>query len=153
MILDLLDNADRYRPLHPLLAAGFEFLRAARLESLPPGKHEVQGEQLFATISHGPGKSREAAQLEFHHKYIDIQYVAAGTDTIGWSPTTECRQISKPYDAGSDVGFFRDPAQTWLTVPARHFAIFFPTDAHAPLATTEIVHKVVVKVAVEEMGE
>jgi beta-galactosidase beta subunit len=33
-------------------------------------------------------------------------------------------------------------------VPAGSFAIFFPDDAHAPLATTGEAHKLVVKVAV-----
>jgi beta-galactosidase beta subunit len=35
-------------------------------------------------------------------------------------------------------------------VPAGHFAIFFPEDAHAPLAGEGHLVKAVVKVAVEE---
>jgi beta-galactosidase beta subunit len=47
------------------------------------------------------------------------------------------------------VGFFYDRPTTWLTLSAGQFAVFFPEDAHAPLAGQGGVHKAVVKVAVK----
>ena len=96
----------------------------------------------------GQGRGAEQALLEFHRRYIDIQFVVAGIDLIGWLPTPSCQRVSTPYDEAKDVGFFYDRPATWLSVAAGQFALFFPEDAHAPLAGQGAVHKAVVKVAV-----
>ena len=46
--------------------------------SLEPGKHPVQGEQIFAIVEACSGRSRAEARLECHRRYIDIQLVLAG---------------------------------------------------------------------------
>ena len=48
-----------------------------------------------------------------------------------------------------DLQFFRDTADSWVTIPAGCFGIFYPEDAHAPIAADGPIHKVVVKVAVD----
>jgi len=149
MIIDRLDRAQRYVSVHPGLGPGIEFLRRLNVEHLAAGRHEVDGRRLFAMVAQDQGRGREKSLLEFHRKYIDIQYLVAGADLIGWRPTDLCDRIATPYDAEKDIGFFYDRPQTWVEVPTGHLAILFPEDAHAPLATMDSVHKVVVKVAVE----
>ena len=75
-----------------------------------------------------------------------IQFVIDGADSIGWLPAAECQRIATPYDGGKDVGFYYDRPQTWVLVPAGYFAVFFPQDAHAPLAVEATIRKAVVKV-------
>ena len=53
------------------------------------------------------------------------------------------------FDAAKDVGFFGDRPESWLSLPAGHFAIFFPDDAHAPLAGRGTLKKAIMKIAVE----
>ena len=48
----------------------------------------------------------------------------------------------------NDVEFFSDMPENWLSLPAGHFAIFFPDDAHAPLAGRGALTKAVMKIAV-----
>lgn len=149
MIIDRLDRASRYLAVHPGLGPGMGFLRRLNLEQLAVGRHEVDGRRLFAMVAQDQGRGREKSLLEFHRRYIDIQYLAAGVDVIGWRPTDLCDRIATPYDDEKDIGFFYDRPQTWVEVPTGYFAILFPEDSHAPLATTGSVHKVVVKVAVD----
>ncbi len=148
MIIDTLANADRYAALHPLFAAAFAYLRRADLASLPVGRHTIDGDALFLLVQKSPGRPREEAKLESHRKYIDIQFVIAGSDEMGWRPTAECRLVRSAYSAEKDIGFFDDPAATWVTAPAGSYCIFFPEDAHAPLVSEGEIHKVVVKVAI-----
>jgi biofilm protein TabA len=148
MVLDQLQNADRYMALHPLFAQAFHFLRTTNLQQLSTGKHDIQGEQLFALVSEDKGIPQEQARLEAHLKYIDIQYVVTGADCMGWKNLSECSTPSEPYVAEKDIAFYPDKTTTWLDVPAGSFTIFFPSDAHAPMATTEVVRKVVLKIAV-----
>lgn len=149
MIVDYLRNADRYGPMQPGFARGFAFLRRTDLTQLPDGQHDIDGDHLFAIVSRTQGRGREQSLLEVHRRYIDIQFVISGSDCIGWMPTADCRRESEPYDADKDLGFFFDRPATWLEIPTGVFAIFYPEDAHAPLATQGSIHKVVIKVAVD----
>jgi biofilm protein TabA len=148
MILDSLANADRYAPLHPRFAAAFEFLRRPGLEALAPGRIPILGDDLFVIISKSPGRQRADAKLECHRRYIDIQFIIAGTDEMGWRPAAGCGEPVAAYNPDRDIAFFADPAETWIATPAGAFCIFFPTDAHAPLVGEGEIHKAVVKVAV-----
>jgi YhcH/YjgK/YiaL family protein len=148
MILDDLANAARYEKLHPGFRPGFEFLRRPDLRTLDTGRHELDGERVFALLNRELGRGREGARLEAHRKYIDIQFLVDGDEEIGWRPTAECREVSEPYDEARDVGFFADPPQAWIALPKGKFMIFFPDDAHAPLAATGPNLKAVIKVAV-----
>jgi biofilm protein TabA len=48
-----------------------------------------------------------------------------------------------------DVQFFLDKPDSWITIPPGRFGIIFPEDAHAPQAADGVIHKVVIKVAVD----
>ena len=149
MIIDRLENADRYGDMHPGFAKAFAFLKRSDLAELPAERHEIDGDKLFCMISKGPGRPRAEANLEAHRKYIDIQYVIAGNEEMGWKPTADCHVVDAPYDAEKDIGFFKDAPDSWNEVPAGSFVIFFPQDAHAPLVGDGQIHKVVLKIAVE----
>jgi YhcH/YjgK/YiaL family protein len=148
MIVDRLDNCRQYSGIHPLFSKAFEFLKSTDLTKFADGKHAIDGDDLFAIVARGPGRGRQHSPLEFHRRYIDIQFVVSGEDTMGWLPLADCQRISQPYDADKDLGFYFDRPTSWLLVPTGGFAIFFPEDAHAPLAGESIVHKVVLKIAV-----
>jgi YhcH/YjgK/YiaL family protein len=89
---------------------------------------------------------------EAHRKYIDVQYLYAGTEVMGWAPLAGAAE-RVAYDPARDVAFYDPPKDVTLTVvPAGTFAIFFPTDVHMPQAAHGVsveIGKIVVKVAVE----
>ncbi len=150
MIIDHLSQAARYQMLVSGLKLGFDFLHRNDLLSLADGKHVIDDERVFAIVAHDQGRGKPESPLEFHARYIDIQYVIGGTDLIGWRSTPSCQQVLSKYDRDKDIGFFKEEPRTWFPLDAGNFAIFFPDDAHAPLAGEGTVHKVVVKVAVAE---
>ncbi len=149
MIFDHLDNSKRYLAFHPTFPAAFEFLRRGDLASLPPGRIEVEGERLFAVVVKARGKGKDAAQLEMHKRYIDIQFVLAGTDAIGWKTTQSCAKTGLGFDEAKDVELFTARPDTWITTPANTFAVLYPEDAHAPLGGVGELHKVVMKLRLE----
>ena len=149
IIINKLQHAERYFNVHPAFEKAFAFLRQDGLAELAADRYEIDGDRLFCMISKGPGRSRSEAKLEAHRKYIDIQYVIAGTDEMGFKPTADCKVIDTEYDADKDIMFFKDQPDSWTEVPAGSFVIFFPKDAHAPLVSSGEIHKVVLKIAVE----
>ncbi|MBI3958385.1 MAG: YhcH/YjgK/YiaL family protein [Chloroflexi bacterium] len=148
MILSPLSQADRYAGLHPRFAAAFAFLRQEGLAALPPGRYEIDGSQLFALITNGPGRSREVGKLESHRAYIDIQYVAAGIDKMGWKSTPTCTRPQSAFDTAKDAVLYDDTPDAFVATGPGSFTIFFPEDAHTPLLSPGNLHKVVVKIAI-----
>jgi YhcH/YjgK/YiaL family protein len=147
MIFDNIANADRYAPLHPLFPRAFDFIRTNNLLELASGCHPISGDELLVIIENVAGRSRTEAKLECHRKYIDIQFVLAGIDEMGWKPLAECRDPIEDYSAERDVQFFFDTPSSWIATPPGAFCIFFPEDAHAPLVATCKIRKAIFKIA------
>jgi biofilm protein TabA len=148
MVLDTLSCAERYTRLHPRFAEAFSYLEATDLGALPTGRTDIEGDDLFVIIDRKDGRGREGARLEAHRRYIDIQCTISGEEEIGWTPLATCVEPDGPFDETKDIVFFRHAPSAWLRVPPGSFAIFFPEDAHAPLAGSGAVVKAIVKVAV-----
>lgn len=148
MILDTIDNAARYYRLDKGFQNAFEFLVRPDLKNLGTGKHEIQGNSVFAIISRALGRAKQDALVEIHNSYIDIQYIISGTDEMGWKPKSHCKKPAGPYDREKDIQFFMDQPDAWITVLPGSFVIFFPEDAHLPQISDGEIHKVVVKVKI-----
>ncbi len=148
MILSQIKEADRYLSINPQFAKAFAFLAQDGLAELPPGKHEIDGDDVYALVVSDAGQSHSQAKLEVHRKYIDVQYIISGSDDMGWKDLGLCKDSQAPYDPQADVELFNDTPSTWVTVSPGDFVIFFPEDAHAPAGGETEFHKVVVKVAV-----
>jgi YhcH/YjgK/YiaL family protein len=150
MIVDVLENADRYLALGRWFKEGFSFLMRSDLKELSPGRHDIYYDRVYAIVENTIGRKRENAQLEAHEKHIDIQLVVSGTDTMGWKLKSTCQKVSRKYDPGDDLQFFADEPDVWLPVSAGTFVIFHPEDAHMPLISPDKLQKVVIKIAVDQ---
>ena len=150
MILDIRKNARCYLPLNKGFEKAFEFLMRPDLKELPPGRYEIDDARVYALVMKEDGRRKEDALLETHDRYLDIQLVLAGTDEMGWKPKSSCKQPSAEYDPEADVQLFEDKPDAWVSTGAEAFAIFFPEDAHMPMISSGALHKVVVKVAMDQ---
>ena len=148
MVLDTLACAGRYVALHPAFARAFRFLSETDLDALPTGRNAIDGDAMFVILDRKDGRGREGARLEAHRRYIDIQYTLHGEEEIGWTPLAACAAPAGPFDDAKDIVFFDDGPAAWVSVPRGSFAIFFPEDAHAPLAGRGALTKAIVKIAV-----
>ncbi|MFC1501097.1 YhcH/YjgK/YiaL family protein [Elusimicrobiota bacterium] len=148
MIIDKISNSKQYEKLHSGFREAFEFLKKSNLASIPDGRHEIDGDVVYATIASQKGVGRESTYLEKHSEYIDIHFVLKGEDDIGWRSHADCqRQIEKP-EPGKDAERFSDEPALWLKLKTSDFAIFFPEDCHAPLGNETALRKGVIKVAI-----
>lgn len=149
MILDILENAHQYQSLNTRFENAIDFLLRSDLKELAEDTYEIDGKNIYAMVSKDPGRQKEDALLEAHEKYVDIQLVLEGTDTMGWKPKSACVKPTMAYDSEKDVILFDDEPDAWLATSPGAFAIFFPEDAHMPLIAPGQLHKVVVKIAVD----
>lgn len=148
MIVDNLANAANYFSLHPLFEKAFGYIRQLNMETVESGSVEIEGRQLRASIVETALKPAEAARLEAHKKFIDIQIPVAKAETFGWKSLSSLSSSVSGYDEANDIEFFTEKPSALVTVLPGEFVIFSPEDGHAPLIGEGSTKKIILKVAV-----
>lgn len=146
MVVDKLENLEKYVSLNPLFAQAVEFLKATDLDAHEIGKITLKEGELMVNFSQTKPKTKEEAKLETHNQFIDIQIPLSGVEVMGHTPRTDLPE--EAYNAEKDITFYKGLAKDYLTITPGMFAIFFPQDGHAPGVTPDGVKKVIVKVRV-----
>jgi len=148
MIIDTIENLNKYVGLNPLFADVVAFLKGHDLRTMEPGKYPIKDKDLFLNLTTAKGRGKEAAVLETHINMIDIQIPISCAETFGYTPL--CDLPAFDYNAEKDVTLYGDTkAQTYVTVEPMQMAIFFPQDGHAPcIADNPEIKKAIFKVRV-----
>ncbi len=146
MVIDTLDNLNKYESLNPLFKDVVEFLKNNDLTTLEEGKYPIKGADLFVNITTAKGKTPEEAVMETHNKMIDIQIPLSTSETYGYSPA--CTLPAAEYNEAKDITKIPDvTADCLVTCRPGMFAIFFPQDGHAPcISEEEGIRKAIFKV-------
>ncbi|WP_207534641.1 YhcH/YjgK/YiaL family protein [Desertivirga arenae] len=128
----------------------FKYLKETNLETVAPGKYPLDGDNVYVSVTEGPGKKFEAANWESHKKVIDIQYIARGKEKMGMAPVAKAT-VTKPYDEKRDVANYATEGKFYIAEPGTMY-IFFPGDAHKPSIDVDgkPIKKVVVKIRYTE---
>ncbi len=127
----------------------FLFLKETDLDTLSTGKHPIDGDNAYASVTEAPSKELDKAGWESHKKYIDLQYVIRGKEQIAVSPIDKAT-VTKPYDETKDVANYTAEGIFYTAEPGTFF-LFFPQDVHRPnikVAGYDIVKKIVIKIKV-----
>ncbi len=151
MIIDNLRNHQLYAGLHERIDMAFDYMRNTDLETLPAGKYEIDGTNLFAMVQEYDTKPVDECGMEAHKKYIDVQYMVRGAEIVGHVLLNGHEPTVKAYSDETDLMLFPDAPSFITKMDAGTFMIFYPTDMHMPCIQVdgpETVKKVVVKVKI-----
>ncbi len=152
MILDNIDNVQLYADMHPTIVRALKYLRDTHFTSFQKGKNEIAGNEIFSIVSEYTTKDLEDCRLEAHRKYIDIHFMAEGSEIIGYSLFSD-QEPATEYDEANDFILYCGE-KNYLRLKEKMFAVFFPSDLHMPgliVEKPQKVKKVVVKVRVPEI--
>ena len=145
MIIDRIEEQERYYPIHPDMELAFAFL--AEAPDLECGRYELEN-GLFATVAEGDTVQLEQGRIEAHRKYIDLQYCISGGERMSWAHIQE--QNIEQEDPEHDCYFYTGKS-TAMSIRPGMFYIMFPSDGHKPGCHQEFpkhYRKVVVKLPV-----
>ena len=147
MIIDRIEEQERYYPIHPDMELAFAFL--AEAHDLECGRYELEN-GLFATVAEGDTVQLEQGRIEAHRKYIDLQYCISGGERMSWAHIQELNieQEDPEHDC-----YFYTGRSTAMSIRPGMFYIMFPSDGHRPGCHQEFpkhYRKVVVKIPVEK---
>ncbi len=146
MIIDRLSNPSPFFALSPRLTRALEYLRATDMRSVELGRHDLDGDHLFALVQEYTTRTADQCVWEAHRRYIDVQFVVTGAERMGIASLGQMRE-REAYDSARDVAFF-EPGSEFVTIREGMFAIFGPEDVHSPCHAAGqpgVVRKVVVK--------
>lgn len=146
MIIDSLNGLERYWFAHKNIDKVYQFLKSHNLERMEEGRHDIDGDNIYAIVSKEDARQAEDAPLEAHDSYIDVQVLIEGDETMGWKDRSTCNDETATYDPDNDIVIFEDMPDVYFTLEPKHVAIFFPHDAHAPLIGNGNIKKIVVKI-------
>lgn len=150
MIIGKLGEATEEKYLPEPLQIGLQALRNQDWMEMPPGRHEVRGEDIFILLSDYETEEWERRKPESHNDYLDIQYVVDGRERIGWSIMADTCTVEEDCRPERDLVYYRSVGnETLVLMEQGMFAILFPEDVHRPGCTvldTEKVRKAVVKI-------
>ena len=149
MIIDKVENLEKYASINPLFPKVVEFLKANDLNKMEPGKYEIEGKDLFVNIQMAKGKTPAEAVIETHNKMIDIQIPLSDAETFGYTQRDLLPDVA--YNEEKDITKIPDlAADSYLTCMPGMMAILFPQDGHAPcIAGVPEIKKAIFKVSVK----
>jgi YhcH/YjgK/YiaL family protein len=136
MICDRIENRHRYRDFNRRVAKALDHLARTDFSGVPNGRQEIDGDDLYAVVQRYAAKPVSQARWEIHRQYLDVQYIAQGSERIGYAPWTDGLQVEEAYDPKRDAGFYA-ASGVLLPVKAGMFTIFLPEEIHAPGLTPD----------------
>ena len=126
MVVDRLENLEKYASLNPLFAKAMEYLKTTDLNAQELGKVKLQGDDLVVNFSQTKPKTKEEAKLEnYIISLLIIQIPLSGVEVMGYTAREDLPEAD--YDADKDISFYPGLAESYIPVKPGMFAIFFPT--------------------------
>lgn len=157
MIIDTLAHARTWLTQSPRIALALQALAETDLASRPDGRYELDGDRVYAMVQRYKTRTWEGALQEAHRRHLDVQFVASGTERIGYAPLADVEagcEVVTPYDPARDVALWKGYGDL-VALHAGMIAVLWPVDVHAPtLGYTaqggDPITKVVVKVRLDD---
>ncbi len=127
-------------------------LKETDFSKLEDGKHELDGENMFIVLQSYKTVPKSEKKAEKHEKYIDIQFMIKGKETIGHGFINPENKTMQEYDKEIDAELYTEiKNETDMVMTQGTFTILFPSDIHRPgchLKTETEVRKAVVKILI-----
>lgn len=147
MIADKIQNARLY-PVSENIKKALDFLKNLDGKTAADCGFGSKGDDIFAFYTTYENEKNPPV-FEVHKNYIDIQYIVSGKEMFGWKTKPDFPE--ELYNPEKDCALFSEDDYGSFTLGAGEFAIFYPTDAHAPKMKNVgggKIEKIVVKVKV-----
>ena len=152
MVRGSLVDSEKFEGLHPRFKKAFAFLRSHDIAKLPPGRIDIDGDDVYANVIDTTLKPWDSeARLEVHRRYFDIHVPVSGEEVDGYVYDEEgAKANAAAFDVEKDYVLFRNAKMERVALKPGEFAVFYPPyGAHAPNKTEgapRLHRKVVVKV-------
>ena len=127
MIVCPYKDLERYAPIIPGLEEAMKAIAA--MEGWNPGTIPLLGGNRIL-VQEGTTKPASEKLCEAHQKYLDVQYIVEGEETVGWAPL-DTLTLSGEFNTEKDIGRYAGPVD-FMRIGAGYCYVVYPEDAHMP---------------------
>ncbi len=120
--------------------------------TLPKGKTEIDGKNVYVNRDTYVAKPLDECFFENHEHYLDLQIVLKGKELFGFTDISNpSLQVTTPYNSDNDVTKYSAAKDTIYFTLEEGFALVFKEDIHLAKCKVndEIVEKAVIKIRVD----
>jgi biofilm protein TabA len=149
MIIDTIENIDFYKELK--IYNILRYIKNTNFEQQKDGKYELDGENLFYSISSFNTKPFEDCIWESHYRYTDIQYMVMGEEIIALENINKL--TIKEEKPERDLKIYSNQVINPFVFKQNMFSVFFKHDGHMPnlmIKEPKAVRKIVFKVDLDK---
>ncbi|MGF1763726.1 N-acetylneuraminate anomerase [Aliivibrio kagoshimensis] len=150
MIFGHINDSSRDQLLSGGLARSLAFLRNNDLSELEVGRHEIEGDNIYANVMEFETGESNKKMAEVHEEYVDVQCLIFGEEKIEFALYDKRNPVAQEYDKENDYYLVESMRnQCELILEPNMFAIFFPQQPHKPgciVSSTQVIKKIVIKV-------
>ncbi|MCC3167997.1 YhcH/YjgK/YiaL family protein [Streptococcus sanguinis] len=149
MIVTEINNLSTYVGVNPYFERLINFLKTVDLGSLPEGKIDIEGDELFGNCFSYVADGQPGDFFETHRKYLDIHLVLENTEDMAVS-SVKSTTVSQPYNKEKDIELYEGKVEQLIHLKSGECLITFPEDLHQPKVRVNDLplKKVVFKVAI-----
>ena len=132
MIFSKLNGKDDFSAYPAAIQKALHFLQQTDVMALELGRHDIDGDKMFANVMDMTTHPFVGSHPEVHRKYIDLMYWPEGGERIGVAPYLGNEPVFEARPEGDISLLERVENESFLTALADNFGLFFPWDAHRP---------------------
>lgn len=148
MIFDTLENLNQYAGMFENLDKAISFIEQTDLASLGDGRTDIDGDNVYVTVSEAQTSPAEGRPFETHSRYMDLQIVLSGTE-LGEVALGDLAEV-QPYDEAADCALWNAQTSCGLVLSEGRFAVYMVEEPHKPgirAVGCDSVRKAVFKIA------
>ncbi|WP_394549960.1 YhcH/YjgK/YiaL family protein [Pantoea sp. SGAir0180] len=151
IVCDLHDWARERHAFHPIVDQAIRWITDNDLSQMATGKYAIlPDDQMFCLLQEMETEPASVRRAESHFRYVDIQYLLAGCETIGVARAHPDLVIAEDRREEHDVVFYQGITdESRITLTPGQFALFFPHDLHRPgcaAPRAQAIRKAVIKI-------
>lgn len=130
MIFDRLENLNQYTGLFEHLDTAIDYIESHDLSLLPPGRTNIDGENVYVNVFELEPRQSEEIPFETHSRYMDLQVDLEGAELceVALGELTE----KQPYDEETDAALYGADTSAALVLGTDRFAVFMVEEPHKP---------------------
>ncbi|WP_070000350.1 YhcH/YjgK/YiaL family protein [Cellulosilyticum sp. I15G10I2] len=129
-----------------------EFFKKTDFKEFEEGEYEIAGKDIFFQVKDIMTLPVSQTRAEIHRKYIDVQFLYRGKESIGVVDDTGLNEVDEDFLEERDILFYKNvPDETFITMNEGDFCVFFPSDVHRPACERNgksMIRKIVYKIHV-----
>jgi YhcH/YjgK/YiaL family protein len=154
MIFDDIKNIGIYRQINSHMGKVIEWIGNTRLDGLEAKRdYPIDGKNIYAVIQEYDTSHSYEKGFEGHLKYIDIQMILSGAETMEVKLKSGDEKDDVPYDEARDIYKVKTAEEARILVRENKFVIFFPWDLHKPCVSCSYdsmrIRKLLIKISVD----